>query len=561
MKKRVTMVIVSCVVLMSGLWAQPQIETAKELLKQGKAKEAVALLRQVLETAPKNIDAWQNLAQAYWKLANLDSAKISGQRVISLDEKNVHGYLVVSNVEEAQKDMKAAHSTLTTGLVEKKGDAQLLIALGGLLLRADSTDRAIVVLSQAKEANPASAVIYDGLGDAYNKQGVPTFAITQYEKSVELDSMNTEVYIKLGKLYYKERRYNDAARIYARVVVLDPNNKDILLELCRMYMASRPRQYDNASTYLKLYVQRFPKSEEAWAMYAEALFNLRKYPEALDAAQRVLKNDPKNEKALRYEATSQFVLKKYKESIEAFKKLQAVVDTMRVDDLMRLGDANMALKQTQAAVTAYEEVLKIDPNKTDVFNKAAQAFMTESKYAQAAALFQRRFTLDSSSAALASYLNYAGCKIQLKEYDSARIAYRAFISKKADYPSAWLGFARSLLLQSSDSLQAARRAYEEWLKLIPAADEAKYKKELAEAHKNIGVAYLVDKKYEQAITPLKKSLQFNDTDDDTHLRLGQAYALTSDKEDAIKEYQRAMKLNPKNKDAKKGLEMLGIPVD
>jgi tetratricopeptide (TPR) repeat protein len=221
----------------------------------------------------------------------------------------------------------------------------------------------------------------------------------------------------------------------------------------------------------------------------------------------------------------------------------------------------MELKQTQAAVAAYEEGLKLDPNKKDVFNKAAQAFMTEFKYAQAAALFQRRFTLDSSSAALSSYLNYAGCKIQLKEYDSARIAYRTFISKKADYPSAWLGFARSLLLLSSDSLQAARRAYEEWLKLIPAADETKYKKELAEAHKNIGVAYLVDKKYESAIPPLKKSLQFTDTDDDTHLRLGQAYALTSNKEDAIKEYQKALKLNPKNKDAKKGLEMLGIPVD
>lgn len=560
MKKLVPIVIVSCVVFVSGLWAQPQIENAKELLKQGKAKEAVSLLRQVLETAPKNIDAWQNLAQAYWKLSNLDSAKIAGQRVVSLDEKNVNGYLLVSKIEEAQKDTTAAYGTLTTGLVEKKGDGQLLIALGGLLLRADSTDRAIVVLSQAKEANPASAVIYDGLGDAYNKQGVPTYAITQYEKSVEIDSMNTDVCIKLGKLYYKERRYNDAAHIYARVVVLDPHNKDILLELCRMYMASRPRQYDNASTYLKLYVQRFPKSDEAWGMYAEALFNLRRYPEALDAAQHVLKNDPKNGKALRYEATSQFVLKKYKQSVEAFKKLQAA-DTMRVDDFMRLGDANMELKQTQAAVAAYEEVLKLDPNRKDVFNKAAQAFMSDFKYAQAAALFQRRFTLDSSSAALASYLNYAGCKIQLKEYDSARIAYRTFISKKADYPSAWLGFARSLLLMSSDSLQAARKAYEEWLKLIPPADEAKYKKELAEAYKNIGIAFLVDKKYEQAIVPLKKSLQFNDADDDTHLRLGQAYALTSNKEEAIKEYQKALKLNPKNKDAKKGLEMLGIPVD
>jgi tetratricopeptide (TPR) repeat protein len=37
--------------------------------------------------------------------------------------------------------------------------------------------------------------------------------------------------------------------------------------------------------------------------------------------------------------------------------------------------------------------------------------------------------------------------------------------------------------------------------------------------------------------------------------------LTGEKEEAIKEYQKAMKLNPKNKDAKKGLELLGIPVD
>jgi len=75
------------------------------------------------------------------------------------------------------------------------------------------------------------------------------------------------------------------------------------------------------------------------------------------------------------------------------------------------------------------------------------------------------------------------------------------------------------------------------------------------------VAFLVDKKYEQAIAPLRKSLQYVEADDETHLRLGQAYAMTSDKEEAIKEYQRAFKLNPKNKDAKKGLELLGIPVD
>jgi tetratricopeptide (TPR) repeat protein len=560
MKKLVASVIVLCVVFVSGLWAQAQIDNAKELLKQGKAKEAIAVLRQALETAPKNVDAWKTLSQAYLKISNTDSAKIAGRRIISIDEKNIDGYLIVSKIEESQKDINGAYATLTSGLLEKKGDAHLLIALGGLLLRADSVDRSIVVLSQAKEASPNTAIIYDNLGDAYNKQGVPAFAITQYEKSTDLDSMKADVYIKLGKLYYKERRYNDAAKAYARVVTLDPANKEILLDLCRMYMASRPKQYDNASKYLKLYTQRFPKEEEPWGMYTEAMFNLRQFQESIDAATQVLKLDPKDGKALRYMATSQFALKKYKESIESFKRLQAV-DSLKVDDCMRLGDANMELKQTQAAVTAYEEVLKLDPNKKDVFSKAAAAFMSEGKYAQAAVLFQRRFSIDSSTAALSSYLNYASCKIALKEYDSARIAYRTFISKKADFPSAWFGLARALILMSTDSLQRARMAYEEWLKLIPAAEEAKYKKELAEAYKNIGIAFLVDKKYEQAIAPLKKSLQYNDADDETHLRLGQAYALTSNKEEAIKEYQRALKMNPKSKDAKKGLEMLGIPVD
>jgi tetratricopeptide (TPR) repeat protein len=560
MKKLVALLIVWCAVLVPGLRAQGQLDKAKELLKQDKAKEAIALVRQALEATPRNVDAWQLLAQAYWKISNLDSAKIAADRVVSLDEKNVNGYLLGSRISESQKDLKSAYSTLAAGLVERKGDGQLLIAQGGLLLRMDSTDRAIVVLTQAKEASPNSAVIYDGLGDAYNKQGVPAFAITQYEKSTELDSMNAEVFNKLGKLYYKERRYNDAAKAYARVVVLDPNNKDVLLELIRMYMATKPKQYDNAAKYLKIYVERFPKSDEAWGMYAEALFALRQYPEALDAAQKVLKIDPKNGKAQRTIATSQFVLKKYKESAESYKKLQTI-DTLKVDDFIRMGDANAEMKQSQAAIASYEEALRLDPNQKELYNKAASLLMGEFKWADAAALFQRRFMTDSSSRALSAYLNYASCKIAMKEYDSARVVYHAFISKRPDYPPAWFGLARALLLQSTDSLQAARKAYEEWIKLIPAAEEGKYKKELAEAYKNIGVAFLVDKQYEKAIPPLRKSLQFNDNDADTHLRLAQSHAFTSDKEEAIKEYQKALKLDPKNKDAKKGLQMLGIPVD
>jgi tetratricopeptide (TPR) repeat protein len=560
--KNLVAIVILCAVLVSGLMAQTQIDKAKDLLNQGKAKEALALLREIVAAPQKNTEAWRLFGQAFLNLSMPDSAKIAGQKAISIDEKNVKAYILVATVEENQKDIKAALGTLNSGLVEKKNDWELLMAKGFVLLRADSVDRAIVELTKAKEANPNAALIYNGLGDAYNRQGVPLFAITQYEKSSELDSMNADVYNKLGKLYYKERRYNDAAKAYARVVQLDPSNKTVLLDLSKMYMASRPKQYENAAKYLKLYIDRFPKSDEAWGMYSEALFYLRQYPEAIDAAQRVLKIDPKSGKAWRYQATAQFELKKYKDAIESFKKLQQL-DTMKVEDYFRLGDAYIDQKQTAAAVEAYENVLKLDPNQKEVYNKAAAIYMSppNTDYARAAALFQRRFATDSSSRALSAYLNYASCKIALKEYDSARIAYRTFIGKRADYPAAWFGLARALILMTSDSLQASRRAYEEWLKLIPPAEETKYKKELAEAYKNIGVAYLVDKKYQESIAPLTKSTKYKDDDDDTWTRLGQSQAMLGNKDEAIAAFRKAFKLNPKNKEAKKGLELLGIPVD
>jgi tetratricopeptide (TPR) repeat protein len=295
-------------------------------------------------------------------------------------------------------------------------------------------------------------------------------------------------------------------------------------------------------------------------MYSEALFYLRQYPEALDAAQRVLKLDPKSGKAWRYQATAQFELKKYKESIESYKKLQQV-DTMRVDDFLRLGDANLELKQNPVALEAYESALNLDPNQKEVFNKTGALYMGESKYDKAAAMFQRRFMTDSSARALGAYVNYGNCKMALKEYDSARVAYRTVISKRPDYPTAWFNLARALILLSTDSLQASRKAYEEWLKLIPPADEAKNKPQLAEAYKNIGVAFLVDKKYQECIAPLTKSTKYKDEDAETHLRLGQAHAMLQNKDEAIQEFKKTMKLDPKNKDAKKGLELLGIPVD
>jgi tetratricopeptide (TPR) repeat protein len=64
------------------------------------------------------------------------------------------------------------------------------------------------------------------------------------------------------------------------------------------------------------------------------------------------------------------------------------------------------------------------------------------------------------------------------------------------------------------------------------------------------------KKWEDALGYLKKSVKFKEDVAQTHLHLGQCYQNLNKKEDAIREYKRTLKLDPKNELATKGLEML-----
>ncbi len=555
MKKLAAILILCCMVLSTAVFAQSQLDKGKELLNQGKAKEAIAVLREFLATNPKSVDAWLLLGSGYFNISNLDSAKVAGNKVISLDETNVNGYLLVEKIQKTQKDFQSAYNTLKAGLAEKKDDSRLLTELGYLLMEADSVDRAIVVLTQAKEADPNSAVVYEGLGDAYSKR-VTAFAITQYEKSIELDSTKAEVHNKLGKLYYKERRYNDAAREYLHVATLDTANEAVLLELARMYMVSRPKQYANAARTLKLFVQRFPNSEEVWPTYVEALYYTRQYAEAVKAAQRVLKSDPKSAHVLRFLASSHSELKQYNESIESYNKLRAL-DTLKISDLKDLANAYTELKKDTLTLQTYEEIVNLDPNQKEIFNRMGTILMSWKKWDRAAIAFQKCFTLDST--AYGAFLNFALCNMVLERADTARMALRYVTSKRPEYAPGHLYLARSLT--ATDSLQAAKKEYEEWLKLTPPQEEAKFKRELAEAYKIIGASYLLEKKYPPTIENLNRSVKYRDDDWQPHLWLGQAHQLSGNKEEAIKEYQKVLKLNPKNKDAKDALERMGIPVD
>src|SRR5713226_7162466 len=80
---------VAFIALSSPLMSQPQFEKGKDLLNAGKTNEALALFREIVQTSPRNAEAWRWLGEAYFRAGKLDSAENAGKKVIAINDEQV----------------------------------------------------------------------------------------------------------------------------------------------------------------------------------------------------------------------------------------------------------------------------------------------------------------------------------------------------------------------------------------------------------------------------------------------------------------------------------------
>jgi tetratricopeptide (TPR) repeat protein len=563
MKRILSVVILILVTAAASLFSQSQLDKAKELVKQKKFTEAITVCQAYLQSSQKDENAWLLLAKSLQQIGSLDSAENAAKKVVQLDDEMLEGYTVLAQVQLEKKNVQDAYATAKAGLkmIKKKQPKYppLLVVLGQILLATDSTDAALVAASEAKELDSRNATAYEVIGDAYEKQKVAPMAISSYENSLEIDSLQMRVLYKLANTYTKERQYTEAARVYNRILSLDPNNDVSRLELARLFQ--RAKQWANCAATLKDYFKKEKNpSKDIQSMYLEALLKSRQYKEAAQVGQEFLKVEPKSPLAYRAIANGFFNEKKYVQAIENFKK----VDTLEFDDYRWLGASYKQLKKDSLAAMTWEEGLKDSTQAVNVrsyyMDQVASTWMYLRSYERAGEFYQKRIQLDST--AVGAYINYAQCMMQLERFEKAVSALKTAIAKSPKFPPAYtnLGFCYFQMKE----FDAGRKEFETAIKIIDTA-ESRYKVELADSYRMIGLSIMMDKKvpeeeskkkWEDAIVVLKKSLKYKEDVAQTHLLLGQSYQNSNKEEDAIKEYKRTLQLDPKNKDVKKSLEIL-----
>ena len=545
-------------------WSQQtKVDYVKELLKNGKPKEAITVLQPLILASPRDENLWLLLATSYQHAGNLDSAELAAQKTVEIEDDMSEAYLILSQVQLAKNKLPNAYTTAKAGLrIKKKQDYEpLWMQLGKTLIAMDSADAALIAFSKARELDPTDAASYAGLGDAYLKLPQPVFpmAIDQYEKSLEIDSTRADILYKLAATYAKDRQYTEAAKVYVRLISIQPNNVAARLDVARLYF--RAKQYVKCVAALKDYFEKEKNpAKEEQQMYLEALYNNHQFKEAVPIAKSYLAIDPKSAIALRVIAQGHIDDGQYAQAVEVYKNL-AVIDTMRYDDYRVLGICYEKLKKDSLSAVAFEQALALDSTKAVIWGEAALHWMNIQRWDRAATCYEKRIALDTSVTVITAYFNYATCLMQLDRFDDAKAAYKKAIEKNPKYPLSYVRMAFCYV--GEKKYIESRPWFEKTIKVIDTA-EIKYRLELADSYKMIGLSYMLDKKdedrpfkrWEDAVGYLEKALKYKEDDDATHVWLGQSYQNLNKKDLAAQHYKRALKLNPKNKEAQKGLDAL-----
>ena len=467
-----------------------------------------------------------------------------------------------------KNDLTTALEKLKEAYEEKeyRNSFETNFLFGEVFSKMGNSDSAIFYYSVAITFNEKNPIPYIVVGDEYVKQSLIPMAIQQYEKSIELDSSNSEIFLKLGKLYAKQRDYTTSVKNYMKVIEKDTANIEAFKNLGDIYI--RAKQFSNAAKIFNRLSLLQPNDLEIKLQLMKSLINAKSSNEALPIAEQIVSMDSlimdsSIVEVHRFLAKKYYETKNYEKAETEFLFLQEKY-TLSNDEILSFAKIKKQLQRSDAVsfLEKYISTTKEDSSMINEYKTLAEQFMNESDYEKAIYYYELRIKYDPN--AISAYMNIAICNIQLKDFYGAENYLKQVIEKNPVYVKAHKYLAQTY--GQMENLEEQSNAYKKMIEVI-ADTTANYKTELAEAYGFEGYYKFVTgsktkddqtKKqyYSQAITNLKKALEFDENNVSYNLMLAQLLHSIGEFDKAKLQYKKVLQLDSSNKDAKKGLEQL-----
>ncbi len=371
------------------------VASGDSYLKEGKYQEAIIEYRNAIKLDRAFGDAHYKLAEALVSANEPQRAILEYVRAADLlpnrsDVQLKAGalLLLVGRFDEAKA--RATHV-----LQQHPQDVDAQVLLGNATAGLKDFDQAIREIEEAIQLAPDRAGIYMNLGAVQQARGNPSDAEAAFRKAIQLQPRSIAPYLALANYFWSTNRVAEAEQILTQAFQIDPKDVRTNRALAAVYVNTN--RADRAEQHLKVIVgasqepgprlaladfyTRAGRFDEAVALLSslegqksafEAVtvrlaaiqFGRNQRAEALKSLDQVLKTNATNVEALTLSAR---ILLTEKRIDEARQRAKAAVSANPGSAAAQfvLGLTYVASGDADAALRAFDEVLKINPRATN----------------------------------------------------------------------------------------------------------------------------------------------------------------------------------------------------
>ena len=293
-------------------------------LHAGDVKEALDLAKRATAIPEAPASAWIGLALAQKKSGDKAAAKATLDRVLADAPENLAALLERADLFSAEKNFEAAIKDLRAAAKLKPENKAVALRLGYALHRAGQTDEGEAVaraagvqleLATGPDAEPRVIGTPEEI-EAANSTDAAT-ARKALEKLLEKNPRNAILLGRLGASY----RTDDPARsldFYKKASEIQPQAPEYALGYAAALVQTR--RFAEAAQILQRVVRVNPENYAAHANLATALYESKRYPEAIPEYEWILTTKPEAVVAYYFIATSHDYLGEYPEALAAYEK-------------------------------------------------------------------------------------------------------------------------------------------------------------------------------------------------------------------------------------------------
>jgi tetratricopeptide (TPR) repeat protein len=250
--------------------------------------------------------------------------------------------------------------------------------------------------NQALRINPRNAEVYSSRGIARAALGDGLGAIQDYNQAIEIDSNCAKAYLNRSLIRVELEDYQGALADCNQVLKIDPNQAEAYLN--RGCTRMELQDYQEAMQDFNQALQINPNLAEAYFNRGVNKISLGDYQEAIADFNEAIRSNPNYAQAYLNRGYTRIQLGDHWGSIQDFDQalriapasasefFKQIAHTLHdeqepiedenqqlIKGLIVQGNLRYALEDYQAAIEAYTEVLNLDPNNMEAYNRRSTA--------------------------------------------------------------------------------------------------------------------------------------------------------------------------------------------